>query len=102
MRVTQSSRNRTIKLPKSRPKIGLWHCLQQAYPQAGFSGEEEMSVGGLVGKEFTRNAIYAIFLSFVSIVLYVSLRYEFSYAMAAIIALLHDLIIVMAFSIDGS
>ncbi len=83
------------KVTKESPKDQIMALLQNEYPQAGFSGEDEMSIGGLVGKEFTRNAIYAVILSFISIVLYVSLRYEFSYAMAAIIALLHDLIIVM-------
>ena len=43
--------------------------------------------------EFTKSAIIALILSFLGIIAYVTLRYEFSYAMASVMALLHDVIV---------
>ncbi len=67
--------------------------LQQAFPAAGFLSAQESSLGGLVGWEFSKSAIIAILLSIVGIVIYISIRFEFAYAIAAIIALIHDTII---------
>jgi SecD/SecF fusion protein len=56
-------------------------------------GGQESSLGGLVGWEFSKSAIYAILLAFVGIILYISIRFEFAYSIASIIALMHDVII---------
>ena len=67
--------------------------LNKSFPQAKFTSGSENVVGGLIGMEFTKSAIIALFLSFLGIIAYVTLRYEFSYAMASVMALLHDVII---------
>jgi preprotein translocase SecF subunit len=67
--------------------------LNKDFPNAGFTGGTETTIGGFVGAEFAKSAIIAIFLSMIGILIYVSLRFEFTYSLAAIIALLHDLII---------
>ncbi|MDD4818047.1 MAG: protein translocase subunit SecD [Victivallaceae bacterium] len=69
--------------------------LNAEYPAAKLTGGDENAVGSLVGATFSRSAIYAILLSFVVMVLYISFRYEFGYGMAAIMALIHDVIISM-------
>jgi len=74
------------------PRDVIQSALVKEYPQAKCSGGLETTVGGLVGREFTRAAVIAVILSFAGIIVYVSLRYEFTYAMAAILALLHDII----------
>ncbi len=65
-------------------------ALNSAFPQAHFSGGQESVVSGLVGWEFTKRAILAIGLAFIGIALYISVRYEFSYAMAALVAMIFD------------
>ncbi len=77
------------------PKDVLGNLLNDAYPTAKLSGGEESSIGGLIGWEFTKAALIAIALSIVAIGVYVSLRYEFVYALSSILALGHDLIVVM-------
>ncbi len=50
-------------------------------------------VGPAVGKDLTTKAIQALFFALIGICIYVSLRFEFRFAIAAIVALLHDVII---------
>lgn len=54
------------------------------------------NVGAVVGKELTREAFLALAIAAVGMVLYITLRFEFKFAMAAIIALLHDAFIMVA------
>ncbi len=67
--------------------------LNKNFPNADYKGIQETTIGGLVGSQFATSAIVAILLAFIGIIVYVSLRFEMSYAGAAIVALLHDVII---------
>ena len=77
------------------PKDSLAAQLNRQFPTLKLSGGLESTVGGLIGWEFTKAATIAIILSLIGIGIYVSLRYEFVYAMSSILALMHDVIIVM-------
>lgn len=60
-----------------------------------YSAQIELNViSNVVKKELTLNAIYAVILSLIGIILYITIRYRFSYAISSIIALLHDLFII--------
>jgi preprotein translocase subunit SecF len=69
----------------------------------GFSGiiiERVEMVGPKVGKDLRMKALLAILYAIIGIVIYISWRFELQYAVAAIIALLHDVLITMgAFSL---
>ncbi|MCF7791309.1 MAG: protein translocase subunit SecD [Victivallales bacterium] len=67
--------------------------LNKKFPKAHFNGVKETIIGGLVGSQFAWAAVIAIIISFIGIIIYVSLRFELTYAIASIIALLHDVII---------
>ncbi len=54
-------------------------------------------VSKVVKQELTKNAIYSLILASIGIVIYVSFRFKFNYAISGIIALLHDVIIVILF-----
>ena len=57
-------------------------------------------VGPKVGKDLREKAILSIVYAIIGIVIYISWRFEFQYAVAAIIALIHDVLITMgAFSL---
>jgi preprotein translocase subunit SecF len=57
-------------------------------------------VGPKVGKDLREKAILSIVYAIIGIVIYISWRFEFQYAVAAIIALLHDVLVTMgAFSL---
>lgn len=55
------------------------------------------TVGPVVGKELRNKAILAALLSLAVMLVYVALRFEFSYSTGAILALFHDAIISLAF-----
>ncbi|WP_334078031.1 protein translocase subunit SecF [Paenibacillus sanfengchensis] len=53
-----------------------------------------------MAKELARNAIYAVLISCLGIIVYVSIRFEWRFALAAIVSLLHDaFMVVSVFSI---
>lgn len=49
-----------------------------------------------MAKELARNAIYAVLISCLGIIVYVSIRFEWRFALGAIVALMHDAFIVVA------
>ncbi len=69
----------------------------------GFTGiiiERVEMVGPKVGKDLRIKALLSILYAIIGIVIYISWRFEFQYAIAAIIALIHDVLITMgAFSV---
>jgi preprotein translocase subunit SecF len=54
-------------------------------------------VGPKVGKDLTRKALLAIFFSWIGILIYVGVRFEFRYALGGIVALIHDVLITITF-----
>lgn len=50
-------------------------------------------VGPAIGKDLREKAVWALFYAIIGICLYISFRFEFRFAIAAIAALLHDLLI---------
>ena len=55
------------------------------------------AVSQVVKRELTKNAIYSLILAAIGIVVYVSVRFKFNYAISSIVALLHDVTIVILF-----
>ena len=56
----------------------------------------EEKVGATMGAELLLNALWATLLSWVLIVGYVSFRFEFKFGLAAVLALVHDVLVVLA------
>lgn len=60
----------------------------------------EEKVGATIGSELIMNAIWATLISWLLIIAYVSYRFEFKFGIAAVLALMHDVFIVLgAFAI---
>lgn len=53
----------------------------------------QTEIGASVGKELTRNSIFAIIASSVVMLIYIAIRFEFNFGVAALIATLHDVFI---------
>jgi SecD/SecF fusion protein len=62
-------------------------------PQAQFKVEGSERVGALVGGELARSSLIALGLGILGILIFVTLRFELSFAVGAIVALLHDVLI---------
>ena len=57
-------------------------------------------VTNIVKQELVKNAIYSVIIALIAIIIYISFRFKFSYAISSILALLHDvLFVVIVFSL---
>ena len=69
-------------------------AVDESVPRRGPAGSSSTNkVGALVGKQLAIKSLLALGLGMLGILIYVSLRFEFSFAVGAIVALLHDVII---------
>jgi SecD/SecF fusion protein len=76
--------------------------LQQDFPSAQWTIEQTDTVGPRIGRELAGRSLFALALGLLGILIYVTLRFEFSFALGAIVALLHDVIITVGvFSMLG-
>ena len=73
-------------------------------PSGSFEIRKLDSVGAKVGAELKEKGIVSLLLAFIAMMVYVSFRYEWRFALAGILALIHDVIItaasVVIFDID--
>jgi SecD/SecF fusion protein len=74
----------------------------KALPQAEFKVERAERVGALVGGELAKTSLWALALGILGILIFVTFRFELSFAVGAIVAVLHDVIITVGvFSLLG-
>ncbi len=55
-------------------------------------------VGAVIGSELTRQAMWAVLASWVLMIAYITYRFEFRFAIAGILALIHDILVVLGLS----
>ena len=67
--------------------------IMKTLPNAGLRVEGSERVGALVGGELAKNSLIALGLGILGILIFVTFRFELSFAVGAIVALLHDVII---------
>ncbi|MHB8090421.1 MAG: protein translocase subunit SecF [Syntrophales bacterium] len=70
---------------------------QTAFGAGNYEIRRIEMVGPKVGKDLTRKAILAIIFSWLGILVYVGIRFEFRYALGGIIALVHDVLVTITF-----
>lgn len=62
-----------------------------------YNAKTEISVvSNVVKRDLIKNTIIALLAAFVGIVIYISIRYKFSFAISALIALMHDILIMFS------
>jgi SecD/SecF fusion protein len=66
--------------------------IMQTLPNAGFKVEGSERVGALVGGELAKSSLIALGLGILGILIFVTFRFELSFAVGAIVALLHDVL----------
>ncbi len=64
----------------------------QTLPSSGFRVEGSERVGALVGGELAKNSLIALGLGILGILIFVTFRFQLSFAVGAIVALLHDVL----------
>ncbi|MEQ2007933.1 MAG: protein translocase subunit SecF, partial [Limisphaerales bacterium] len=66
--------------------------LVKGFPEAKFDLKQSRQVGAVIGQEILRTALLALGLSLFGILVYVAFRYEFSFAVGAVLAVTHDVL----------
>jgi len=91
----------TIRSPlNTSDKIN--RAIREHIPNGEFKVEREERVGALVGGELARSSLWALGLGIFGILIYVTFRFELSFAVGAIVALLHDVLMTVGvFSLMG-
>ena len=91
----------SLRSPKNTSDLIITE-LVKSLPKADFTVLQQDRVGSLVGEELARNSLIALGIGIIGILIFVTIRFEFSFALGAIFALLHDVIITLgAFSLAG-
>ncbi len=68
---------------------------RENFPQMNPGDIRVESVGAVIGGELTRQALLALLVAVLLMVAYITYRFEFKFALATIVALLHNIIIVI-------
>ena len=70
-------------------------AFQAEFPDHGFVVDSSTSIGPTIGKKLQADALIAVILSLAGIILYVAVRFEFRFGVAAAIATFHDVLVVL-------
>ena len=68
---------------------------RQEFPSNAFEVESIMEIGPVIGKALQRDALVAITVSMIAIIIYIAFRFEFKFGVAAAIATIHDVFAVL-------
>ena len=71
-------------------------ALKTAFPNANFVAGSTDKIGAQVGTEMKQKALTALLLGLFGILVYAALRFEWSYAIAAAVGQLHDVLIALS------
>jgi len=91
----------TLRLPLNTSDK-VQKAIREHVPNGEFKVEREERVGALVGGELARSSLWALGIGIFGILIYVTFRFELSFAIGAIVALLHDVLMTVGvFSLLG-
>ncbi|HTP80464.1 MAG TPA: protein translocase subunit SecF [Bacteroidota bacterium] len=65
-------------------------AIQEAYPNSKFEVLKGYKISAKIGEELRRDAIYAVIVSLLAILLYIAVRFKFVFGLGAVAALFHD------------
>ncbi len=85
---------RTVALEESK-RNELLKALETKVGPYNKTNLKEDKVGPAMGQELTRNAIYALIIAIGMMIIYITIRFQFVFAISGIIALLHDVLVVI-------
>jgi SecD/SecF fusion protein len=71
------------------------HQLEQTFPKSNLTVERSEGVGPIMGTQLATTSLFALGIAIIGILLYVTVRFEFSFAIGTIVAMLHDLVITL-------
>jgi preprotein translocase subunit SecF len=69
--------------------------LKTVFGQGSYEVRRVEVVGPKVGKDLTTKAIWAVVLSWIGMLIYITVRFEFPYALGGIVGVIHDVLVVV-------
>ncbi len=72
---------------------GLMKELKEKYSLKDDALLNQQEIGASVSADLTRNALISLGIAAVAMLIYIAIRFEFNFGVAAIVALLHDIVI---------
>ncbi|HMB00094.1 MAG TPA: protein translocase subunit SecF, partial [Spirochaetota bacterium] len=64
---------------------------------AAFTIVQSTTIGSVISDEYIQSAFMIIIAAMIAIILYITLRFQYKYSIAAILAVLHDVLIMLGF-----
>lgn len=83
---------RTIELNQDESN-NLQATLKDKFKNAEFMSAE--SVGATIGSELTRNALFALLIATLLMLVYITFRFEWTFGVAAVVPIIHNVLIVL-------
>ncbi len=89
-----------VKIKKSEEVVGdlseqITTLLATKMPEKGFTLESQSEIGSSVSAVLRNKAIQAIFISLLGVIIYLAMRFDIRFGLAAAIATFHDVIVVL-------
>ena len=69
---------------------------KQTFPNRAFEVDATTEIGPTIGKDLQKDALLAVVFSIIAIILYIAVRFEFKFGVAAAVATIHDVCAVLA------
>ncbi len=69
---------------------------KQAFPNRAFEVDSTTEIGPTIGRDLQKDALLAIIFSILAIIIYIAVRFEFKFGVAAAVATVHDVCAVLA------
>lgn len=71
--------------------------ITKAFPDNNYSVLREDKIGPKIGAELRRNAIYAVLVTMLIIMIYIGFRFHFVYGVMGVVAIFHDVLATLGF-----
>jgi SecD/SecF fusion protein len=92
---TGEGASRLVLQTEPKKSASALALLQEKFPSSGFSvgdGGGETSISGSVSEDIKQDALLSVFVALLGILFYVAVRFEMGYAIGAVVATIHDVL----------
>ena len=87
---------RTTQALNNAQRLEIFNVFQEKYNLSDDDFIQAEQFGPAIGKEIQKRALISVIISALCVLIYVSIRFELKFGVAAIIALIHDILVVLA------
>lgn len=87
-----------VKTVSSLDKVdytAISQALTTDVPETSFEWLSNDEIGSQIGQEFKRSAVKAVIFALIGMILYITIRFEFGFALGALAALVHDVLVTL-------